>query len=328
MVRELALEDLGRPAVPRLARKLNEIHGYGRKLYLGYGNWVENTGPTDIIAYDPKSKTFQKELSAPEHAIVRYRELDGQLVIPGIDGMGQHGNLLVLDDEGWQVKQLGTRRVSHIFDIASLDGEWFAGVDGFVVSSPDRGETWRWARNVREDLPHQARVVCLATYQNKLYAFPVFMVRGSFRVVPDARGTREADVWDGESWTLQDILPAGYEQCVATAIFGGELVTYSYHLPASSALRFGVLQRFDGKRGEILASPFQGAVRDLETPDDHLLLLGKIDGSWRLGVTRDLMSWVLWNLPSKMTPLSAWMHDGHIYLGGDDGHLYRQLEAG
>ncbi len=327
---ELFLEDLGHPPLPGLARRLNEIRGFHGDLYLGFGSWEENSGPTQVIAFDPGEGVFRPaEFRAPEHAIVRYVELDGRLAVPGIDGIGPEGHVLVQEEDGWQVRVLGTDGIAHVFDLASLGGAWFAAVDGRVLASPDRGTSWSEVRNLRDGgIRHQARLTCLAAHEGQLYGFPLFAVRGGFQVLADVRGPPEAEVFDGQAWAQRDLLPPGYERCVAARTFRGALVTVSTHAdPAAPAGRRSVLSRIARGEGRTVASPFQEGVRDLEAAEGRLLLLGRVEGRWTLGVTPDLEAWALWTLPSGLSPLSAWLHEGRLYVGTEDGRLHRQVAS-
>ena len=49
------------------------------KVYWGYGDWNENTGPIDICSLDPKTLQFTKEYTAETENISVYRRLSDNL---------------------------------------------------------------------------------------------------------------------------------------------------------------------------------------------------------------------------------------------------------
>ena len=104
-----------------------EVHiKAGNRLYLGHGDWLKDTGSTDIIYYDFGQQKFVKEFTADEEAIVRYRRCGNRLILPGIDSTEswEFGNLYVHKASGWK-KHRTIPRGLHVFDFAEYAGRWY-----------------------------------------------------------------------------------------------------------------------------------------------------------------------------------------------------------
>lgn len=150
------------------ARNLWDLRAYDGRLYLGYGDAIVNTGPTDVIAYDPARRDFVHETVLPEEAISRYRVLGYDLYVPGTDAVGSpDGALYVRNGVGWRT--IALPGVVHATDVA-LTGNGLCvslqdrEVGGAVRCSRDGGMTWT-------SIPtHGWRAVSLFTLGGALYA--------------------------------------------------------------------------------------------------------------------------------------------------------------
>ncbi|MDP3983322.1 MAG: hypothetical protein Q8Q65_04595, partial [bacterium] len=142
---------------PLFARNVWDMQIFNGKIYLGHGDWGNNTGPTDIWSYDLASKQFVKESSTgtvcgancvDEEAIEKYRVVDGALVIPGIDDKNSGGSgSFYRQESGSFKKYYNFTSVDHVFDIHSFNSKLFAGVgprgtSGVKISS-DSGVLWQ-----------------------------------------------------------------------------------------------------------------------------------------------------------------------------------------
>jgi hypothetical protein len=117
-----------------------------RQALLGYGDAVTNTGPTQIIAFDPTTRTFETETTIDEEAILEYRVIGDRLFVPGIDAIDDVGGAIyVRDGAGWTTRPLA--EAVHVLDVA-MDGDRLcvalqdrlAGAE--VRCSRDDGMTW------------------------------------------------------------------------------------------------------------------------------------------------------------------------------------------
>jgi hypothetical protein len=129
------------------ARNVWDLQVWDGRLYLGYGDAVENTGPTDVIAYDPTTREFVHEATLAEEAIGQYRVIGDRLFVPGVDAVeSDDGALHVRDGSGWMSWPLPD--VVHALDVAKHGGEICVAaqdrfVGGQVRCTPDDGATWR-----------------------------------------------------------------------------------------------------------------------------------------------------------------------------------------
>lgn len=128
------------------ARSLWDLQALDGKLFLGYGDAVVNTGPTDVIAFDPKSGGFSHEATLPEEAIYRYRVLDGQLFVPGVDAVDDvDGAVYRRVGDQWQT--IALPEVVHASDVIRHGDELCVAIQGrlsagAVRCTRDDGATW------------------------------------------------------------------------------------------------------------------------------------------------------------------------------------------
>jgi hypothetical protein len=160
---------LGNPVADKdyATRHIWDLQVWRGRVYLGYGDWLSNTGPVDIWYYTPTAGCFVSETvyvsatqpaaQVDEEAIHRYVVIDGDLYIPGVDSKESWalGNFYRNDGGGW-VKYRTILSGVHVFDLAGYDGGLFAaiGTDGTepLLRSPNRGLTWTAAISEGSDI--------------------------------------------------------------------------------------------------------------------------------------------------------------------------------
>ena len=134
-----------------LGQRLHTLEGWRHELYMGYGDYDENTGPIEVSIYNPRLNTFAGKLRFDTEAIEIYRRIGERLYAPAIDpvGSGQSATVAIGEPDGrwWNNKSVF---MTHVFDIATLDGTdlWLAGSRGsnaLVVRSSDGGTSWTTA---------------------------------------------------------------------------------------------------------------------------------------------------------------------------------------
>ena len=152
--KELVCTELGIPSAQRFqdgirARCVWDIKMWKGKLYVGGGDYNDNTGPTDIWCYDFKEKTWSNSGSVPDESVLRFVDLGGTLVAPGIDPQEDWsmGNYYALNDEGWQIYRNIPNSI-HNFDMIKYDEKIFAGIGVEAGRSPiaysvDNGQTFQ-----------------------------------------------------------------------------------------------------------------------------------------------------------------------------------------
>jgi len=128
------------------ARGLWDLQAWHGRLYLGYGDAIKNTGPTQVIAFDPATHAFTTETVLDEEAIMTFRVIGDRLFIPGVDAIGPvDGSLYVRDETGWTSRPLA--QAVHVLDVARDGDALCVAVQGRIAGaevrcSHDDGITW------------------------------------------------------------------------------------------------------------------------------------------------------------------------------------------
>jgi len=241
----LELQSIGFPTAEkdRAAWPIRDLVFYKGNLYLGHGDAVVNTGATDVMYYDPKSKDFISEFTVDDEAIYYYQLVNNTLMIPGVDATEDwsFGNIYILSDTGW-VKHRTIPTGIHVNDLAWYYEQLFAstgsianiGEDieyalGGIFASTDTGRTWSLSYASPGDENSVYRIQNLIVYQNKLYAFPFAYSALTKENIPtkyhdalskpyganneylilsvDIFGDCDVLVFDKKTWQCQDIIP-------------------------------------------------------------------------------------------------------------------------
>lgn len=152
IITELGIPSLSRFETGTLARCVWDIKYWNGTVYVGGGDYGENTGPTDLWAYDVQAKEWNSSGSLDSEAITRFNVINDKLIAPGIDPMGgwNVGNYYELDENGWQEKNVLPAAV-HNFDIVEYNGDIIAGTgceghDYPALISHDDGKTFKTIR--------------------------------------------------------------------------------------------------------------------------------------------------------------------------------------
>jgi hypothetical protein len=241
----IELTSVGFPAsgCEHAAVRINDLQFFNGKLYIGYGDAVINTGPTDIITFDLADGTFKHEFTVDEEGIYTYKVIDGWLMIPGIDATDDwhFGNMYVLENKTW-IKHRSIPNGIHVNDLASYNGRLYASTGTFgnigdsieyyfgaLFASADTGKTWDLAYATPSDDQSIFRITALLVYDNMLFAFPFAYTDMEKTIIPekfhaglteepfaegkyliileDILGTNDVITFNGERWSYQDILP-------------------------------------------------------------------------------------------------------------------------
>jgi hypothetical protein len=128
------------------ARSLWALQPWHGKLYLGYGDAVTNTGPTQVIAFDPATSKFETETTLDEEAIFTYRVIGDRMFVPGADAIDDRdGAIYIRDRSGWTTRPL--EQAAHVNDVARSGDKLCVALQGRIVGSEvrcshDDGATW------------------------------------------------------------------------------------------------------------------------------------------------------------------------------------------
>ncbi|MGL1937033.1 MAG: PQQ-binding-like beta-propeller repeat protein [Fibrobacterales bacterium] len=141
-----------------------DLEEYRGHIYIGMGDYGDNTGPIDIVAYDPASNSFVTSLSnAPTEATEYIRNINNNLYVTMTDSKGWTGPAFVGVQAGsnsWQQSST-LPSTAHTFDITEFGGRVYvttgdwqdggshpgatvpANETARVYSSGDFGSTWQ-----------------------------------------------------------------------------------------------------------------------------------------------------------------------------------------
>ena len=186
-IKVLSLYSIGFPTAfyQKDAWKINELNFFNNRLYIGYGDYGVNTGPTDVIYYDFGKKNFINEFTVQEEAIDKYKVVDKMLVIPGVDSTEDwnFGNIYVLEDKGW-IKYRTVPNGIHVFDVVSFNNKWYIATGtnlkfsekeslapGVIMSSEDKSKSWNFEYSTPGDKDVVYRINSIIPYKDKLYGF-------------------------------------------------------------------------------------------------------------------------------------------------------------
>ena len=74
----------------KTGRSLNvgDLQVFDGQIYVAGGSTVDNTGPINVWAYNPRTQQFNQDYRVAEEAIEHYRVFNNQLYIPAADPRG------------------------------------------------------------------------------------------------------------------------------------------------------------------------------------------------------------------------------------------------
>ena len=190
---ETAVEVIG----PELDRGIHELTVWRNRLYMGYGDADLNAGgvsPIKIYYFDsPEGERRAEPLETGEEGIYRYRHIQGELMLAGVDSTDAdeltsrpliEGNFLRTREGTWE-KYRAIQGGEHVHDVAQFyEGLWAVGsgadnrdewenrgVYRYLWFSGDGGTTWRRYKRVFREEAGDTRFVHLLSVGIRLYVF-------------------------------------------------------------------------------------------------------------------------------------------------------------
>lgn len=313
---------------------LHQIHRLlldGSKIYAAYGDYINNTGPTDIAALDltDTADGFVTELVAETEEIWTLR-LDGStLYVPYMDPQGYDdpdvATYAVRSGGTWSTVRIPVASPVHAYDMLTTDdGLFLCGAGNLPESqtasvwfSDDGGATWSVSFNAEPTDSGLARAYALVGIAGAVLAFTR---DGSGPTLVYKRDSGPADTWTVvDSGSIERVSDATcFDRggaTVALCIREGKSSGYpgtapiSVHaLPADAAVRTATETALDGVTASDLAV----------TPDGTTAYL--LDGMqvWRLGPTGAAVRLLDLDRSAVSIAVSA----DTAYLGTADSKVY------
>jgi hypothetical protein len=288
-------------------RRLHTLEGWRGELYMGYGDYDENTGPIEVSAYNPRLASFASKLRFPTEAIEVYRAIGDRLYAPAIDPLGGGASAAVAvgeADGSWSNNR--SILMTHAFDIATRDGAdlWLVGSrhsHAVAARSLDGGRSWTIALEVSPrsgDSQDFARFHFVFVHAGRLYVQAQDYLGGMFA---------RSRVWDGGVWGEgPDLRPIPNTGAKPYAVAGQVVYLGSEGLMV-----------FDGGQVRVARAP---AARIVDhTVDGGVLYV--LDGREIVG-TADLRRWTpVATAPPETTSIG--ILDGYLYAGTAESALLR-----
>ena len=136
----------GGPSV--FSRNIWDMLLFDGRIYVGSGDWINNTGPVEIYSFAPGQEEFTLEYTAPDEMVSKFYDFDGRLVVPGNDPQESwdFGNIYIKESGEWR-KVRTLPNGLHCFQLAYLDGNLIADIStehegNNILLSGDWGRSW------------------------------------------------------------------------------------------------------------------------------------------------------------------------------------------
>jgi hypothetical protein len=352
--REFELVGIPTDTVPESARSIRDLHPFNGELFLGYGDGMANKGPVAIISFQPDEKDWRYHFMAQEHLVARFRDIDGELFIPGAEPFegipGRNylknydfGNIFRLFPNGGFVKYRTVPIALHIQDIAKLGPNYFctAGTAnegwqkawGAIFKSTDGCVTWNSSYDMEGPEEAVTRLGAIRPFRDRLYAFGfAFEVDADqrFLFTPDAFGKEEAIVYDGKAWSTQDLVQdEGLLTVLDAEEFDRRLVLnagfYDTEVDTSPPAVFSKLYAWSGKgKADKVLDRELLKIADMFVDGEWLYLLVRQGDTRQVLRTRDLVGFeTVVDLTEQLGAGRIAVLDGFLYIGCKEGEVYR-----
>lgn len=132
---------------------------YDGRLYIGNGDYTDNTGPITVWSYNPENGSWTDTGSLPDEAITKFKIINGALTATGTDPIDgwELGNYYKYENGEWSVIRSIPEGV-HNFDLEEYDGKIFASLgvpEGQypIAVSEDGGKTFRQVTMYKNGTP-------------------------------------------------------------------------------------------------------------------------------------------------------------------------------
>jgi hypothetical protein len=282
------------------ARQIVQLHPFGGKLWLGYGDFQDTKQPgCDLICYDPTTEVFETLTHIATDALWGLRTLGDELWALVTDPeIGADPDAVIVAADGTFRELRGglSPYPWHLFDAVEFNGKpYLAGSDR--LTSNDAATVWTTGK--RAD---GAKIWPAAFQRPGVYrAYALFVLNGVLWVIL-SNGTAYTTA-SGTTWTLAS---PRFPTLMTKPLPWGDAVVYRSGWPA---LGPGALASFDGTKQVAL-----GTVQDHFVADGGLWALMSTGAIKREG--QDVTT-----APPNARSLAV-LNDA-VYVGTEDSHLWR-----
>jgi hypothetical protein len=286
-------------------RTLIEAEGWAGRVYWGYGDAEQNTGPIQLSAYDPMTATWHDLLTFDSEQVFRFRRIGAELWIPAADPRVAADYAVGTADHAWTSHDIGPSL--HVMDVVErVPGEVFlVGSDDFdgVPGGDGGGAIWR-------SIDAGQFVRLIPDLEAQTWDPTTFWFGNAGAIAENLYASTVGSAWvfDGKGWSRGPDL-AGFVKPIA---FAETLVFQA----------FGQLWSFDGTRPRALGIdvyeaswPVQGVY---EAAEDRLVV---VTPSLDVLLTGDLSTWTCIG-KAPVGVASVGILDRTVYFGAAEAELY------
>lgn len=302
------------------------MKGFAGRLYFGYGDGGENTGPIVISSYDPATRIWADHLTFGTEVVGRFQQLSGSLWAPALDPQQRSDVGYAVGDpsHAWAEHPLrlpptpaGRSAPLHIFDAAgrgateerflsgatyTFDGPVATATASVVRFTAEAG----WTASLSVSGASVSRFYNIADLDQKLYTVLGGLAGRSPSFQADYDIGEDSYVYDGERWARGPKL----DGFIKPLHFAGALVYRSED---------GGMRSFDGE--EVTRLAISDAV-DHDVEGGTLVVLSRRT----VHSTVDLRHWRAAGI-APVTATAIGLLRGVCYLGTSGGEIY-QLALG
>jgi len=321
-------------------KSLHTLHLHGDQLYLGYGDYSQNTGPIAVRSYSLTTQTFSTvRLTAQTEAVHQWRSI-GQQVFgimadanfsPSQGGYFSGGSASgdsASKDSGLAPKPWAEAWVGpaiHSYDMAKHGNAlYLSGAGSATTTAPaslykstDAGATWQLDFELSPPEGGYGRFYGIQGLQGQLYAFATQTVGHTSQLeIYRHRGDRWQKISKFDDETDQG------SSMMDLVSWAGVLIGRNN----PSGLAPGQMHAFDGRRLVEVSVPGKDGGKPVWTYD-HIVANGALyalTSDFRIVKTVDLRRWktVIANTTHNARSLAV-VTDCEIYIGGVEADLYR-----
>ena len=167
------------------SRAITTLKAYDGKIFMGLGEWTDNTGPVKIVYYDTADGKIKTSGTINDEAVQLFNIIDDKLYTTGCDPRENwgYGNYYIYNKESiaWEKHTINSGWI-HVFNIVEYNDKLFmcGSTTESMKRSPvqfsdDGGTTFKDVTIIKnnEVLPYGSniRFYNLVVYNNKLYSY-------------------------------------------------------------------------------------------------------------------------------------------------------------